>query len=191
MKQLIYIIFWLLGVWFVIHVAIISVDGLNDDLGVADVGIVLGNKVENDGQPSKRLKSRLDKAVELLRNRYCKYLIVSGGVGKEGYDEAEVMKDYLVKRYVPDNKIFIDRAGSNTYLTACNSKRILARLRLDSVLLISQYYHLTRTRLAFFKAGFKKIYSAHANFFEIRDCYSLVREFFGYYKYLFLKPLKR
>lgn len=191
MKHLAFFFISVFGLWFVLHLVIISIDGLHDDLGIADVGIVLGNKVESDGHPSKRLKSRLDKAIELFQNGYCKYLIVSGGIGKEGYDEAEVMKDYLVKRNIPGDKIFMDRAGNNTYLTACNSKLILARLRLDSVLLISQFYHLTRTRLAFTKAGFTKIYSAHASFFEIRDCYSLVREFFGYYKYLFLKPLKR
>ncbi|MTI68384.1 MAG: YdcF family protein, partial [Firmicutes bacterium] len=44
--------------------------------------------------------------------------------------------------------------------------------------------HITRTKLAFEKVGIDKVYTAHAKIFEIRDLYSLTREFFAYYKYL-------
>jgi vancomycin permeability regulator SanA len=186
MKHFLNITVLLICLWFGIHILVVIIDGLHDDLKISDIGIVLGNKVEQNGQPSPRLKSRLDKAVELYRKGYFKYIIVSGGVGKEGYDEAEVMKEYLVKRQIASNKILLDRAGNNTFLTACNSRGITGRLRMDSVLIVTQYYHITRTRLAFSKAGFKKIYSAHAHFFELRDSYSLVREFVAYYKYLLL-----
>jgi hypothetical protein len=40
-------------------------------------------------------------------------------------------------------------------------------------------------KLAFNKVGFEEVYSAHAEFFEARDLYSITREFFAYYKYLF------
>lgn len=55
-----------------------------------------------------------------------------------------------------------------------------------SALIITQYYHVTRTRLAFSKVGIERFFSAHADFFELRDIYSLLREFFGYYKYILL-----
>ncbi len=96
------------------------------------------------------------------------------------------MRDYLVKNQVPLKVIIIDSKGKNTYLTALNSKKILENLGLKSVLIITQYYHITRTSLAFSKVGMENTYSAHAVLFELRDVYSLVREFFGYYKYILL-----
>jgi len=58
---------------------------------------------------------------------------------------------------------------------------------LKSVMIISQFYHISRTKLAFKNAGFKEVYSAHGRYFELRDLYSLVREVPAYYKYLFSK----
>jgi vancomycin permeability regulator SanA len=172
-------IIFLFLTWFIIHTAIIVFDGLHDHLQIADVGIVLGNKVNPDGQPSLRLQSRLDKAIELYRQGFFHQIIVSGGIGKEGYDEAKVMADYLVRNKIPAEIIIQDNQGANTFLTALNSKKLLRNPKSTSVLIVTQFYHITRTRLAFSKVGFKKIYTAHAAFFEFRDLYSLVREFFG------------
>lgn len=185
MKQLKIVIIFCVA-WFGVHIGLIIFDGLTDNIKKADVGIILGNKVEFNGQPSNRLKSRLDKAVELYRKNFFKYIIVSGGIGKEGFDEAEVMRDYLLKNQVPLEVIIIDNKGKNTYLTAVNSKKIMEDLGLKSALIITQYYHITRTSLAFSRVGIEKTHSAHADLFELRDFYSLAREFLGYYKYILL-----
>lgn len=171
--------------WVCIHIAVIVVDGLNDNLEFVDAGVVLGNKVELNGQPSKRLKGRLDRAIELYESKYLEYIIVSGGIGKEGFDEAKVMKEYLINTGIPEDKIILDSKGNNTFMTAENTKEIFEEMNFDSVMIISQYYHISRTKLAFKKVGFDKVYSAHARIFEIRDIYSLAREFFAYYKYIF------
>src|ERR1700744_1646521 len=76
--------------------AFITADGLHDRLGKADVGVVLGNKVEANGQPSLALAGRLDEALALYRQGYFPKLFVSGAFGKEGLPEAPVMRDYLV-----------------------------------------------------------------------------------------------
>jgi vancomycin permeability regulator SanA len=170
--------------WFATHVSVITCDGLNDDLGGADIGIVLGNKVENDGRPSNRLKSRLDRAYELYTGKYIKLLVVSGGVDPGGFNEAEVMKNYLIAKGVPGSGIIMDLQGANTIKTAINTKELLRKHNYKSVMIITQYYHISRTRLAFAKAGIGNVYSAHARIFEFRDLYSLFREFFAYYKYL-------
>ena len=59
-------------------------------------------------------------------------------------------------------------------------------MNLSSVTIISQFYHITRTKLAFRKVGFENVYTAHAKYFEVRDIYSLAREFVAYYKYLLM-----
>ena len=130
--------------------------------------------------------SRLDKAVELYNNHYFNHLIVSGGLGKEGFDEAKVMKDYLIRAGIPENSIIVDSKGNNTLITAQNSKSIMDSKKFQTAMIITQYYHITRTKLAMHKVGVENVYSAHARIFEIRDIYSLSREFLGYYKYLLL-----
>jgi len=172
--------------WFIIHTLIITVDGLNDELGVSDAGVILGNKVELNGDPSKRLQGRLDKAYELYEKEYFKYIIVSGGTGKEGFDEAVVMRDYLIGKGIPKDKILTDSDGYNTYMTAQNTKAIMEDMEFDSVMIITQFYHISRTKLAFSRSGIKNVYSAHAAYLDFRDAYSVFREFFAYYKYIFL-----
>ncbi|WP_102349548.1 YdcF family protein [Bacillus sp. Marseille-P3661] len=173
-------------IWFFIHTVVIIIDGLSDELEIVDAAVVLGNKVEMSGQPAKRLKARLDKSLELYEQGYFKYVIVSGGIGKEGFDEAVVMKDYLVKKGVPSASVFVDSNGYNSFMTAENAIKISKEENFSSVMIISQYFHITRTKLAFKKVGFEETSSAHAEIFEYRDVYSLLREFPAYYKYLLL-----
>ena len=96
------------------------------------------------------------------------------------------MKDYLVENGIPDQAVLLDQNGYNTYMTAQNTKTIMSEMDLNSVTVISQYFHITRRKLAFRKVGLDKVYSAHAKYFGIRDLYSLFREFFAYYKYLLM-----
>ncbi|WP_232242456.1 YdcF family protein [Paenibacillus sp. GSMTC-2017] len=173
-----------LFVWFIIHSTFVIIDGLNDELKLVDVAVVLGNKVEVNGQPSERLKARLDKSVELYNGGYFTNIIVSGGIGKEGFDEAKVMKSYLIDKGLPEDKIIEDNNGYNSYMTAQNTSKIMDELEFDSAMVITQYFHISRTKLAFRKMDIKEVYSAHANIFEFRDIYSIIREFPAYYKYL-------
>ena len=173
---------------FIIASAALVINGLNDDLQKADVAVVLGNAVQPDGQPSPRLKARLDKAVQLYRQGLFSNIIVSGGVGIEGFDEAVVMKRYLIAQGVPDNHIFVDSDGRTTYLTAQHSARLMKENHWTSAFVISQYFHIPRTRLALKQFGVLSIYSAHAEFYEVRDIYSTAREVVGYGSYLFREP---
>lgn len=173
-----------LFIWFIIHTAFVIIDGLNDELKPVDAAVVLGNKVEVNGQPSERLKARLDKSVELYDGGYFTFIIVSGGIGKEGFDEAKVMKSYLIDKGIPEEKIKEDNSGYNSYMTAQNTGKIMNELEIDSVMVITQYFHVSRTKLAFRKMDMKEVYSAHAEIFEFRDIYSIIREFPAYYKYL-------
>lgn len=184
-KKYALIFFICLFFWFIIHTVFIVIDGLNDEIASVDIAVVLGNKVELNGLPSNRLQARLDKSVELYEEGYFQYIIVSGGIGKESFDEAKVMKKYLVKRGVPAEIIIEDSNGYNSYMTAENSRIIMKDLNLESVMIISQYFHITRTKLSFKKLGFENVYSAHADVFEYRDVYSIIREFPAYYKYMF------
>lgn len=169
----------------VLGTAIIVVAGLNDKLGTADIALVLGSKVEPDGTPSLRLRARLDKTLELYQSGYFPAVIVSGGTGKEGYDEASVMRDYLVSHGIPKDRVMVDSNGTTTFMSAKNTCNIARQQRLNSVFVVSQYFHLPRACLALRRFGISTVYSAHAHFFEARDIYSSPRELFGYLSYFF------
>jgi len=171
--------------FFFVSALMIVVDGLRDDIGQSDAIVILGNKVDLDGTPSKRLQARLDGGYEIYKNGVAPLVIVTGGFGKEGYDEAVVMKEYLVKKGVPEESIIVDSEGVNTTASAKNSRNIFRESGSDSVIVVSSYYHISRTRLAFKRAGFTSVFSSHGILrFEMRDLYSIPREVIGFYYYL-------
>jgi len=163
----------------------IVLSGLIDNLHQADLAVVLGNKVERDGTPSPQLKARLDHTIELYRQGYFPKVLVSGAHGKEGYDEPRVMKKYLVANGVPTDVIYEDNEGFNTWATARNTVAFLHEHQLTSVLVISQYFHMPRCRLAFAKFGISPTYGSHAPLWSLRDFFSVPREVVGYMAYSF------
>lgn len=169
----------------VLGTATLVVDGLSDRLGKADIALVLGSKVESDGKPSPRLRARLDRTLELYRAGYFPAVIASGSTGREGFDEASVMKDYLVSHGIPDDRVIVDSQGATTFMSARNTLNIVRQRKLSSVFVVSQYFHIPRARLALKRFGIVTVYSAHAHFFEARDAYSSFREVFGYPSYFF------
>ena len=189
LKRLIRKYRWLIGAFaapvilLLAGTALIVVDGLVDDLGTADVAVVLGSKVERDGKPSARLRARLDRTLEIYRQNLCPWIITSGGVGKEGFDEAAVMRDYLAANGVPRDRILVDSLGINTQATAANAARLAREHGFRTVIVVSQYFHVPRSELALRRNGFSTVHTAHARWFEWRDVYSSVREAVGYVVY--------
>lgn len=177
-----------IAVAFGVAALLIVVDGLNDELGKADVAIVLGNAVDSIGQPSARLQARLDTAVALYQRGPFTQVIVSGGVGAAGFDEAVVMQGYLMAQGLPASSIWVDSAGNTTDLTVQHAAQMMKTNGWRSALVISQYFHIARCKLALQRYGITLVFAAHANFFEPRDIYSVLREVAGYLVYL-LRPV--
>ncbi|MDP9838136.1 vancomycin permeability regulator SanA [Neorhizobium huautlense] len=164
-------------------VTAIIADGLNDRTGPADVAVVLGSKVMPDGTPSPRLKARLDRGVELYRDNRVAFVLVSGGTGKEGFSEGLVMRDYTVAQGVPRDRVIMDEFGNTTRATAENAARMMQARGLTTAIAVSQYFHITRTRMALNDAGIGQAGSAHARIYELRDLYSIAREIPGVITY--------
>lgn len=79
-------------------------------------------------------------------------IVVSGGLGVEGYYEGDIMADYLIAKGVSREAIVIDNKGNNSQRTANNLREIFPKI--NKVTVVSQYYHITRYKLAFINAGF-------------------------------------
>ncbi|MFL6719863.1 MAG: YdcF family protein [Burkholderiaceae bacterium] len=172
-----------LAITFLITAAAVAVDGLMDRPAKADAVLVPGNMVYPQGMPSARLAARLDVAVLAYKRQLVPLVIVSGGTGKEGVDEASAMASYLEARGVPRRAILLDSQGNDTAATARNVAGLLHASGLHTVLIATQYFHVTRVRLALEKAGVIVSGSLHARYFEMRDLYSLPREVLGLIAY--------
>lgn len=185
MKKILKRVILFLFLIFFLHEIIIITDGLLDeDISQEKIAVVFGTKVNVDGSLSERLKSRLDKGYELFTDSLVKGIYVSGGLGKEGYYEGTIMADYLISKGVPRESIKIDNLGVNTRITVVNFKKDYPSE--TSVVIVSQYFHISRCKLAFRQVGVEDVIGVHCDHFEIRDAYSSFREFFGYYKYLIM-----
>ncbi len=179
------VVILLLICWLVIHLAYTVIDGLSNTKNRADLAVILGSKVNTDGTLSERLTQRLTCALHLYKSGQVKHLLVSGGLGKEGFYEGDKMKEFLLRQGVPDSTITVDNKGDNTIKTVKNTLALQNKLHFKNLIVVSQYFHLTRTKMLFRKDGFSNLGSASPGYFEWRDLYSLLREFVAYYKELF------
>jgi vancomycin permeability regulator SanA len=151
----------------------------------SDIAVVLGNEVNKTGEPSARLKARLDTGIDVYNRHMAKIIMVSGGVGKAGFDEAIVMANYLRKHGITQNSIVIDSAGINTRATAVHAAQLMQQRHLKSAIIVSQYFHLPRCILAFQQAGITQLSAAYPYFFEPMDILGIIREAIALPMYFF------
>lgn len=168
-------------IWFLGHSAFITYDGLSDNGKTADLAVILGNKVNEDGTLSKRLEMRLKTGEQLFKAGRVKRILVTGGLGKEGFYEGNKMKEYLIAHAVPDSLIIVDNFGNNTRASVENTLALRKQIHFNSLIVFSQYFHVTRTKKLFRDKGFENVSSASPDYFEWRDIYAVVREFPAYY----------
>lgn len=186
-KRIILIFLLSAASFFTVHTTVNIIYGFASKPKVSDVIVVYGNQVNSDKTPSKRLKARLDKAIDLYKKGFSKYIIVTGGIDSNNNDEALIMKKYLTEiGSIEESIITADSSGINTHHSALFVKSFLKKKGLKSIINVSQYSHIMRTDLAMKKEGIAKTSSCSADyFFEPRNFYSLIRECVAFYYYLF------
>ncbi|MGY6241136.1 YdcF family protein (plasmid) [Burkholderia ambifaria] len=178
--------------WIVAAVVLVGA-GMRMPSEPADVAVIFGNALDDHGAPKPLLAARLDVGVRCYREGQCPAFLVSGAIDGPGLNEATAMRDYLVARGVPADRIAVDDQGDNTLATAQHTRAYLQAHRMSRVLIISQYYHLARARLAFERVGISgaNISAAYPHHFQLRDIYSSWREVPAYAIYvlrLWLNP---
>ncbi|WP_432207276.1 YdcF family protein [Burkholderia pyrrocinia] len=171
-------------IWVAAAVALV-VYGMRIPSEPADVAVIFGNALDDTGAPKPVLAARLDVGVRCYRTGQCPAFLVSGAIDGPGLNEATAMRDYLVARGVPADRIAVDDQGDNTLATAQHTLAYLQAHRLSRVLIVSQYYHLARARLAFERVGIARanISAAYPRRFQLRDVYSSWREVPAYAVY--------
>lgn len=163
-------------------------DGLQTFRGKADVAIVLGNRVEEDSSLSPVLQGRVDRALLLYRQGRIQRIMVSGGKG-EGEDgghvwEGAAMKRYLLAKNVPADRIIEDNNGENTYWTGKDFIKVNDSLHFSSAVVVSSWYHITRSKYIIRRLGYKNVAGACSQDFFWNDVIGLPRDMLAIYKYM-------
>ncbi len=113
-----------------------------DTLEPADAVLVLGAKVHPDGTPSQYLRDRLDYGYSVYEKGLAPKIIVSGDHGAKEYNEVRAMKNYLLEKGVPEEDIFMDHAGFDTYDSMYRAREIF---QVESLIISTQEYHIYRS----------------------------------------------
>ncbi len=107
-------------------------------------GLIDGERV------SKLLANRVDKAVKLYkRNKKGAYLVPSGGKGgDEKISEAQAMKDYLLEKGIPEDRIILEDMSTTTEENLRFSKKLIdGREGRKRIALVTSNYHVYRCLL--------------------------------------------
>jgi SanA protein len=108
----------------------------------AEFAIVLGAGIMRNGTPGTYLQKRLDDALILYSNKKVEKILLTGDNGSVSHDEISVMNNYLTINGIPQDKIFADYAGFDTYSSMERADKIF---EISDAIIVSQYYHLPRT----------------------------------------------
>ncbi|MGV9411690.1 SanA/YdcF family protein [Nocardia sp. NPDC003693] len=108
----------------------------------ADVAIVFGAEMYSTRKPSPYLAARLDLGRQLLESGKVRALLLTGDNGHNSYNEPDNMRQYLLDRGVPANKIALDYAGFSTYDSCARAYRIFG---VRSAIAVTQDFSVPRT----------------------------------------------
>jgi len=102
--------------------------------------IVFGAGLNRNLLPTKVLRDRLDKTIQLVQAGQLDRILLSGGKAKK-ISEPKAMYSYLVERGINPNLLILDEEGISTFDTL---KRAKQYFQLNQLLLITQKFHLPR-----------------------------------------------
>lgn len=111
-----------------------------DEVPERGVAMVLGARAD-PGRPSAFLAARLDVAVDLYERGKVRAVLVTGDGLPRSHNEPAVMRDYLVARGVPAERIVEDPAGFDTYDSCVRARDVYG---VEELTIVTQDYHLPR-----------------------------------------------
>ena len=106
------------------------------------VGLLLGtSKNLMNGQKNLYFIYRVNAAAKLFKSGKIEYILISGDNRTHNNNEPQDFKDELLKKGIPENKIFLDYAGFRTLDSVLRLKEIFGQ---NTVTMISQEFHNER-----------------------------------------------
>lgn len=112
--------------------------------------VIMGAAVMPDGSPSGAMRRRVAGALAIGQRSPDPFYVATGGVGRWGPAEAEVMKTELQAHGVPASRIATETASKDTLSSVINCALIIREHgKIDDVFVCSDRYHVPRCRLLF------------------------------------------
>jgi uncharacterized SAM-binding protein YcdF (DUF218 family) len=134
------------AVWLIVLAREIHHQSTRDEAREADVIVVMG-AAEYRGKPSPVLKARLDHALGLYQKGFAAHIVTTGGAGGDPvFTEGTVGRNYLIGKGVPGEAIILEDEGATTVHSAVAVAEIMRRMDLKSCILVSDGYHIYRTK---------------------------------------------
>jgi SanA protein len=112
-----------------------------DKLPHAQVAIVPGAAILINGGLSPVLRDRVDMAIAIYRQGIVDKILVTGDNSSLEYNEVGPMKKYLLRNAIPEQDIFLDHAGFDTYSSMYRARDVI---QVKSMIVVSQAFHLPR-----------------------------------------------
>jgi len=113
-----------------------------DSIPENNVGLLLGtSKFLRNGNSNQYFENRISATIQLYKAGKIKNVVISGDNSKKDYNEPEDMKNELIKRGIPEDRIYLDFAGFRTYDSVFRMKEIFGQ---DRFTIISQEFHNQR-----------------------------------------------
>jgi uncharacterized SAM-binding protein YcdF (DUF218 family) len=153
-----------------------------DEAQPADVILVLG-AAEYRGRPSPVLRARLDHALSLYERNLAPRIMTTGGAGGDPvFTEGGVGRSYLIARGVPSEAIIVETEGESTVHSTALAGEIMQRMELESVIVVSDGYHIFRVKKMLESRGLK-VYGSPRREMQrdpVHDRWNYVKQAIGY-----------
>ena len=150
----------------------------------SDCYVIMGAAVKPDGQPSGAMRRRVEGALAASAHCQAPRFIVTGGKGRFGPPESDLMRDLLVQAGVSPDRIVADPESTDTLQSVKTCASILkSGAQSSRVVVCTDRYHLPRCRWLFFlsgvSTGWEKMPNGRAAVGTARWTYYCIREVFA------------
>lgn len=108
---------------------------------VAQAALIPGAAILIDGGLSPVFRDRADLAIKLYEAKKVSKILVSGDNSTLSHNEVNPVRTYLLRKGIPDQDIFLDHAGFDTYSSMYRAQAVFG---VESVLITTQSFHLPR-----------------------------------------------
>lgn len=147
------------GALFVVENARCVVAARGDPARPVETAVVLGFGLLEGGRASPVFVARIERGVDLYRDGLARHLLFTGGVGENPPAESAVALAEARRRGVPDEALWFEDRSHTTRENMTEAARVLRAhgARLDDVAVVSDGFHLARSRRLALDAGLSPV----------------------------------
>jgi uncharacterized SAM-binding protein YcdF (DUF218 family) len=162
-----------------VTVAFVIFDGLNDVGDRADAGLVV------ELSDSTRTDALLDHAADLYKDGKFHHIIIAAVGSFPSFGAQASMTKYLEDHHVPSSAIIEDSGAADYAVMAHDVAGVMKQRTMSSVMIISDYYCMTRLKLALLHAGVSSVAKSHVGTASFGDALPIACEVGALYQDIF------